>query len=149
MPAGATEASNATHCFDFVCLITSARDRFHIGDAAVGVEASTASFLVEVLQCVGHNLADPFGIKQRGPGAFELAARINELRVDPNAFPLYADPTKSARHALAWGLQLNWFFSRNFRFGAMYERTIFDGGAAKGGFRETENVLIGRLQAAF
>ena len=59
-----------------------------------------------------------------------------------------AIPTKSAREAFAWGLQLNWFLTRNFRFGAMYERTNFDGGAAKG-FRETENALIGRLQAAF
>ncbi len=91
----------------------------------------------------------PFGVKQRGPGAFELAARVNELRVDDRAFLGYADPNKSARRALAWALQLNWYLSRNFRFGLMYERTIFDGGAASGGFRPTENVLIGRLQASF
>ncbi len=90
----------------------------------------------------------PFGIRKRGPGAFELAARVNQLKVDSRTFPLYADPTKSVREAFAWGLQLNWFLSRNFRFGAMYERTSFDGGKTKG-FRETENALIGRLQAAF
>jgi phosphate-selective porin OprO/OprP len=91
----------------------------------------------------------PFGIKKRGPGAFELVARINELRVDDRAFPSYADPTKSAKRAFAWGVHLNWYLSRNFRFGALFERTIFDGGAASGGFRPTENVLIGRLQASF
>jgi phosphate-selective porin OprO/OprP len=91
----------------------------------------------------------PFGIKKRGPGAFEVAARINELRVDDRAFPIYADPNKSARRAFAWGVQLNWFLTRNFRFGALFERTFFDGGATGGGFRLTENVLIGRLQAAF
>jgi phosphate-selective porin OprO/OprP len=111
--------------------------------------------VVLTLEDAGYDGVDPrrpFGVRKKGPGAFELAARISELRIDDRAFPLYADPNKSVKRALGWALQLNWFLTRNFRFGLMYERTIFDYGAAgatSGAFRPTENVLIGRLQASF
>lgn len=90
----------------------------------------------------------PFDPAKRHFGAFELGARVDELRVDPAAFPLFADPTTSARRAFSWTLQLNWYLTRNVRFAGMFVRTTFDGGAGMGD-RLPENALFGRLQVAF
>jgi phosphate-selective porin OprO/OprP len=84
-----------------------------------------------------------------GFGAFELAARYGELRVDTAAFALkFADPTKSAHKAKEWGVGLNWHLARNFKLMANYEHTDFEGGA-KGADRPTEIVVLTRLQAAY
>ncbi|HEU0298538.1 MAG TPA: porin, partial [Longimicrobium sp.] len=41
-------------------------------------------------------------------GAVELVARAHGLRVDQDAFPLYADPARSMRAATAYGAGVNW-----------------------------------------
>lgn len=82
------------------------------------------------------------------PGAFEIAGRYNELRIDPSAFPVFANPLNSARCAKAWGIGLNWYINRNLRFVMDYERTRFSGGASNGN-RVTENALLGRVQVAY
>jgi phosphate-selective porin OprO/OprP len=87
-------------------------------------------------------------LDERGWGAFEISVRYNELRVSDVAFPNFADPTKSARVARAYGVVINWYANRHFRATAEYDRTDYTGGA-KGGDREPENALMGRLQAAF
>lgn len=91
----------------------------------------------------------PLGWKQGGTGAFEFGARYNELKVDKDAFPTFADPTKSARKAKAWGVAFNWIINENAKFMLDFEQTRFDGGAAAGGNRKTENVILNRYQLAF
>jgi phosphate-selective porin OprO/OprP len=81
-------------------------------------------------------------------GAFEVAARYGELNVDKKAFPVFADPTKAARVAEAWGVGLNWYWNRNVKFQLNYEQTDFTGGSAKGE-RPKERVMLGRFQLAF
>jgi phosphate-selective porin OprO/OprP len=82
-------------------------------------------------------------------GAFELAARVHQLKIGADAFDLgFADIKKSARQATAWGVGLNWYFNRNIRYVVDFEHTRFDGGAATGD-RENENVFFFRAQVAF
>jgi phosphate-selective porin OprO/OprP len=90
----------------------------------------------------------PFKLGRRDFGAVDVGARYGELRIDPAAFPRYADPTKSARAALAWGITANWYLTWQVKFGLLFERTTFTGGNGKGD-RTPENALIGRLQLAF
>ncbi|XXF77033.1 porin [Myxococcaceae bacterium GXIMD 01537] len=78
-------------------------------------------------------------------GAVEVAGRYTELTVDPDAFPVYADPTQSAREARSWGVGANWYLNRNTRLGANYERTTFEGGAVEGD-RVPESVFLSRFQ---
>ena len=37
-------------------------------------------------------------------GAFELTARVNQLTLDDDAFPVFANPATAARDARAWGV---------------------------------------------
>ncbi|WP_420125251.1 OprO/OprP family phosphate-selective porin [Longimicrobium sp.] len=81
-------------------------------------------------------------------GAVELVARAHALELDEDAFPLYADPTRSMQAALAYGAGVNWYLNRNVRVLLAYERTDFD--AASGtAERPAENSVIGRVQFAF
>ena len=90
-----------------------------------------------------------FDPAKRTWGALELAARVNQLRVDGTAFSRgLADPTKSAREARAWAIGLNWYLSRNFKYVVNYEHTTFTGGAV-GGDRRPENAILVRSQVAF
>lgn len=82
-------------------------------------------------------------------GAVELGARYAELHVDPDAFPRFADPNRSARVARGWGAAANWYIGGNNRIGLNLERTAFEGGAADGADRPAELVLLGRFQASF
>jgi phosphate-selective porin OprO/OprP len=82
-------------------------------------------------------------------GAVELAARYAELHVDPDAFPRFADPNRSARVAKGWGAAANWYIGGNNRIGLDLERTTFEGGAANGADKPAELVLFGRFQASF
>jgi phosphate-selective porin OprO/OprP len=82
-------------------------------------------------------------------GAFELAGRIGQLKIDAATFALkLADPTRSAEKAREWGVGLNWHLGRNFKWMLDYEHTAFDGGA-KGADRPSEIVVLTRLQAAY
>jgi len=82
-------------------------------------------------------------------GAIELGLRYEYLKVDDIAFPVLADPNRSAREAQSVAVALNWYLSRNLRASGNYAQTWFDGGAAMMGDRKTEKVVLGRLQAAF
>jgi phosphate-selective porin OprO/OprP len=89
-----------------------------------------------------------FDLKEGGFGAVELVARYGELALDEAAFPRYASLTASAQKAKAWGVGVNWHFSRAVKVAINYERTTFDGGAADGD-RERENAVITRFQTSF
>jgi phosphate-selective porin OprO/OprP len=92
--------------------------------------------------------AQPFDLTKGTWGAFEVAARYGELNVDRKAFPIFADPTKAARVAEAWGIGLNWYLNRNVKFQLNYEQTDFTGGGAKGE-RPKERAILSRFQVAF
>ncbi|HEU5040908.1 MAG TPA: porin [Gemmatimonadales bacterium] len=90
----------------------------------------------------------PFDLKEGGLGAFELVARYGEIEADEASFPVYANPASSAQKARAWGVGLNWHFSRAVKVAVNYERTTFAGGTAEGD-RESENAVITRFQTSF
>jgi phosphate-selective porin OprO/OprP len=90
----------------------------------------------------------PFDLKEGGFGAIELVARYGELDLDPASFPTFASLTSSVQNAKAWGLGLNWHFTRQVKVMVDYEHTTFTGGAATGD-REPENAVITRFQTSF
>jgi phosphate-selective porin OprO/OprP len=81
-------------------------------------------------------------------GAVELVARYGELRVDPDAFPLFADPNRSAGQANSWGAGLNWYLNTNIRLALNLDRTVFERGAIEGD-RIPETVLFNRFQVTW
>ena len=90
----------------------------------------------------------PFDLREGGFGALELVARYGELSLDEASFPVYATSTASAEKAKAWGVGLNWHFTRAVKVAVNYERTTFKGGAADGD-RQAENAIITRFQTSF
>jgi phosphate-selective porin OprO/OprP len=94
----------------------------------------------------------PFNLAAGGWGAFEVVGRYGELRMDPDAFSHFADPTKSAQEAREWGVGMNWYLNRNIKLSLDYEQTAFDGGAGTTTTvknRETEEDLFSRVQFQF
>jgi phosphate-selective porin OprO and OprP len=92
--------------------------------------------------------ARPFDPARGQWGAFQLAARYGELHVDKDAFPVFADPTKSARVDESWGVGFNWYLNRNLRFMLDYEQTDFTGGDIQGD-RPKEHAILTRLQISY
>ena len=88
-------------------------------------------------------------------GAWELVARYQEANIDDKAFEntTFADLSKSAKSAKAWGLGLNWYLNQNVKLATNYERTSFNGGG--GGTnaapvdRADEETLYTRLQLSY
>ena len=90
-----------------------------------------------------------FDPRNGGWGALELKGRIGALDVDDDAFPIYADPARSATGAQAWSAGLNWHLNQNVKIALDYDHTDFTGGAAAGANRHSESGLLTRLQLAF
>jgi phosphate-selective porin OprO/OprP len=82
-------------------------------------------------------------------GAFEVVARVNRLTIDEAAFPAFASLDQTARQATAAAVGLNWYFNRNLKLAADYERTRFARGAPNGADRSAEHALFTRFQIAF
>ena len=87
-------------------------------------------------------------------GAVELVARYGVQSIDEDVFvgtgaTALADPTLSAQEARSAGIGVNWYFSRNFKIQANYDRTAFDLGATGGADRPAENAIFTRFQANF
>jgi phosphate-selective porin OprO and OprP len=88
-------------------------------------------------------------------GALQVVARYEELNIDDNAFPVFANPATSASGAQAWSAGLNWFLNKNIRVNASFSHTTFTGGGGAGTTapaivtRQPENVFFTRLQLAF
>jgi len=85
----------------------------------------------------------------REHGSFEIALRHSEARMDSHAFPVYADPAKSAKDALETGAGLNWHVNRVAKFMAFYEYTSFRMEADNVKPLEPERMVALRLQLAF
>ncbi len=85
----------------------------------------------------------------RGWGAWELAARYSELKLDPLAFTSgLADITKSAKASYDWAVGLNWYLNFFTKLQFDYEQSSFNRGAINGN-RPTEHAIMERLQIAF
>jgi phosphate-selective porin OprO and OprP len=97
----------------------------------------------------GVTISQPVEYKRHGYGAFEIVARYHEMHLDAGGrLALFADPTKSADRARAFGVGLNWYANTFFRAAVNYDRTDYTRGAVKGN-RAPENALMGRLQVVF
>ena len=82
-------------------------------------------------------------------GAFEVAARFGEIDFDDDLFPTYANPDVSASKAYGYTLGVNWYLNRWLKFMVNWEQTYFDGGAAGGADRDTEDTVYTRLQLQY
>ena len=81
-------------------------------------------------------------------GAVEVTARVNQLTLDDEAFPLFANPAIAARDARGWAVGANWYLNRAVKVTADYEETYFRGGSVSGD-RETERDVFTRIQVGF
>jgi phosphate-selective porin OprO/OprP len=93
---------------------------------------------------------DSLRFGKTGWGAWQLAARIGQISLDPASFPLYA-VKGSADGATCWGVSLNWYLNRNVKCILEYSDTTFNGGNKTPGTvtGQTEQALLGRLQFGF
>ena len=80
-------------------------------------------------------------------GAFQLAARYHELRIDRDAFTFNLAAAGASRTAESWTVGLNWYLTGNLRYTFNFERTVFDGAAS--GPRRAENAAAFRTQVSF
>jgi phosphate-selective porin OprO and OprP len=85
-----------------------------------------------------------------GWGAWEIAARVHQLRLDEGLFPSYAT-SSSAKEATSYGVGLNWYLNKNVKLQLDYELTEFDGGSRKPGAvtARDEHIIFSRAQLAF
>ncbi len=101
------------------------------------------------------------GVKPKNPldplhgggwGAWELAARYEQLSVDKNVFTYGYENPGSARDASAFSVGVNWYLNNNIKFMLDYAHTTF-GSVAPGSSvvvtKGDENVILSRLQLAF
>ena len=90
-----------------------------------------------------------FDLQAKTWGAWELAARVQQLQIDPETYRLgFAKLSTSASRATAYTVGLNWYLNKFVKFVADYEQTWFNGGNGTGD-RPTERVFDTRWQVAF
>ena len=80
-------------------------------------------------------------------GAFQVAMRVHELKVDQAAIDLGFAAAGSSRKAQAWTVGLNWYLTGNVKYVLNFERTVFDDNRA--GARPAENGIALRTQLNF
>ena len=85
-------------------------------------------------------------------GAFEIKARVQQLKVDEKAFSggsdSFADPLASASQADSYGIDLNWYLNENVKWLLDLEHTTFEGGAPTGDRKDEDSYQL-RLAIAF
>lgn len=89
-----------------------------------------------------------FSLRDGGLGAFEIAARIQQLDLDDDTFPAFASASSSARAANSWAVGLNWHLNRNFKLQVNYEQTDFKGGTSEL-LEDGEQIIFTRAQISF
>jgi phosphate-selective porin OprO/OprP len=99
----------------------------------------------------GVNPKDSFSPRNGHWGAWQLAARYEELSIDNKTFHGFADGTTSASEAQGWSVGLNWYLNRNVRVDASYSHTTFEGGTGSKATvtKQPEEVFFTRVQLAF
>jgi phosphate-selective porin OprO/OprP len=90
---------------------------------------------------------DPLTL-EGGLGAIEIVARYAELHLDDATFPLFADPTVSARQVRELGAGANWWMNDYLRLTLDFIHSEFKGGAGTGD-RPSEDAILSMLQLAF
>ena len=127
----------------------------HLGNRAWQVEAGWV-LTGEDSTFRGVAPAHPFAPRAGQWGALQLVARFSDLKVDPDAFPLFSNPDTSAQEAAAWSIGLNWWLNRDIRILTSYGQTHFTGGGlstatiAPGRVtQQDEKVFFTRMQLAF
>lgn len=119
-------------------------------------------------------VSQPFTIGGPGWGAFEIAARYGELKIDEDVFEpvtgtingasvgasAFANAATAAKEAKNWTVGLNWYLNTNAKLVFNYGETSFEGGAAAvdGGTsatadtardRKDEKAAFARVQLSF
>jgi phosphate-selective porin OprO/OprP len=91
----------------------------------------------------------PFRGSEGGWGAWEIAARYHELRVDDEVFDEgFASRASSAETARAWTVGVNWYVNPFVKLSLDFDQTLFEDGAGDGD-RPTESAILSRFQVAF
>lgn len=93
--------------------------------------------------------AENFSAENGGIGAWEVAARVGQMRFDKDSFPLYASTAQSVEKAASAGLGVNWYLNPNVKWQLNYDLTKFDGGAAASQDRPKEHAIFTRVQYQF
>lgn len=95
------------------------------------------------------NPRHPFSLADHGWGAWEIAARTGDFRVDEGLFSAgFASLTSSPSFAREWMAGFNWYLNRIMRFSVDYGHTNFLDGAINGD-RPAERVILTRFQINF
>ena len=91
----------------------------------------------------------PFSLADHTWGAWELAARTGDFRVDQGLFAAgFASINSSPSFAREWVVGVNWYLNRIFRTSVDYGHTNFLGGAVNAD-RAAERVILARFQINF
>jgi phosphate-selective porin OprO/OprP len=93
----------------------------------------------------GYTPKNNFNWEEGQWGAWEVGLRVAQLKIDDDAFPLFADPAASASEATSYGASVNWFLSKAIRISFDLVDTRFDRAP---GFKSTTNLLIGQDERA-
>ncbi|HXE79843.1 MAG TPA: porin [Vicinamibacterales bacterium] len=110
---------------------------------------AAASFVLsgEAATASGVRPSRPFNFGGGDWGAFQIALRYHELRVDDDVLALAAAAPGSSRRARAWTAGLNWYVTQNFKHVFNLERTSF--GDSVGTERPDETAILFRTQVSF
>jgi phosphate-selective porin OprO/OprP len=141
----------------FGVLVEAVRSEQTVRRAAAATDLATDAWQVQLQWVLTGERAGFRAVQPRRPvtatpggrGAWIVSARVTGLEVDDQAYPLFADSTRSARQATATGVGISWNANRAFRWMLDLHVTEFDGGAASGADRPDEKALFTRLQLAF
>jgi len=91
----------------------------------------------------------PFTLGEGGWGAFQVAARLNQLSLDEQVFPVYANHDVSVSKATEWSVGINWYLNRIVRLTTSYSQTHYEGGSKNPAATQDEKVMISRVQLSF
>ena len=93
----------------------------------------------------------PFTGMQAGYwGAWQVAVRYSEIRLDPDAFSLgFADPTNNAQEAKTTAVALNWYLDSSLRLSVHYAHTDLTGAIPSYNGVQREDGLMFRAQMAY
>ena len=144
-------SAEAEYTVSSVEVITGTSQR---GLRTTGWQGSLAYILTgESASYNGFTPKQPFNPSAGTWGAWEIAARVDQLKIDPNAFPLFADPAASARGANSISFGLNWYLSKTIRLTADFLQTSFDragaGPATNAVIGQDERAVLTRFQVGF
>jgi phosphate-selective porin OprO/OprP len=92
---------------------------------------------------------NPVNFHGGGWGAWELVGRVSGLKLDPDTFPLFADPKNNASEAFSYGVGVNWHLNKNFKLTLDYEHSNFKGGTSNRLLARDEEAIMTRAQISF